>query len=197
MYGLLMIMTAFAPGSPAPVIVDLDIQPDEIAVFHDEEKWCFTIVAVVSFIEIHERWSDGQTSMELFGDIKPQEDLHTLMQKMVVNSSDVTESSSDRLTAMSQRGWLSSEFKALNENRSSWLELVHIAYECPFVIITFIFVLLLTSAMIGFSIGVRYEYSGRNQMDFALKETKTQAAHTYAKASPIKQEYNLTYPGSQ
>ena len=92
----------------APVVLDPEIYPNEIAVYFDREKWCFTVVGVVSAIEINEQISDGQKSITLYGDIKPQQDIHELMSEIVVNSTDFTTSKLERLenlASMVQRGW--------------------------------------------------------------------------------------------
>ena len=93
----------------APVVVDPEIYPGEIAVYFDREKTCYTVVGIVPFIEMNERHSDGHTSMVLYGDIKPQQDIQNLMQKMVLNSTDSETSRTKNLEVLVQRGWLQPE----------------------------------------------------------------------------------------
>ena len=89
-----------------PVLVDPEINPNEISVYFDREKWCFTVVGVVNMIELSEQLADGQTSISLYGNITRGLDIQDLMTEIVLNTTDTELSSLEKIEAKySADGW--------------------------------------------------------------------------------------------
>ena len=76
---LLPLVLSLTQLTAIPIVVDPDIQSNEIAVYFDQEKWQFTVVAVVSALEIREHLTNGHKYLVLDGKIGPERDIGELL----------------------------------------------------------------------------------------------------------------------
>ena len=132
-----------------PVIMDLEVSSKEIAVYFNHKTNHFTVVGVVPFLEMHERWADGQTSMTLYGKIKPELDIDMAMQDIVVNGSDRNAAILDNVAILIQRGWLCPGVVPDSVSPKSFF---YDNYNMLFLLTSMVVV---SGVALGFSLGVR------------------------------------------